>query len=73
MSYISDKELKELNKDNLIFDKKNESIKNKLAFDLENGLGCEIINAIREPIKISKFRFFMFKLKKLINKIFNSL
>ena len=62
-------ELKELEKDNAIFEIKNSAFQSELSRQLINGLGDEILKTITNPIKISKFKLFKHKITNLINKI----
>lgn len=63
-------ELDCLKKDNLVFDQKDEIFKNSFAEELKNGMGNSIIHTLNNPIKISKFKFFKFKIKKIIKDLF---
>lgn len=72
--YNEKKELEALNRDNSIFEIKNSSYKNEIANKLLNdNLGTEIHRILNNPIKVSRFKLFMFNIKKTLKKILDSL
>ena len=74
MNIDEEQEVKKIKEDEAIFNIKNESYKNELANKLINGsMGYEIKNTINNPIKITRFKIFKFRFKRLINKIIDSI
>ena len=72
--YNESKELEEFNKEKIVLEAKNSSYQNDIANKLINeNLGIEIHQTLSNPIKITKFQIFMFKIKKIISLIINTL
>lgn len=72
--YDIQKEFKESEKENKIFEVKNESYQNDIANKLiTGGLGSEIKFILNNPIKISRFKIFKFKIKSFIKNIIDVL
>lgn len=72
--YDIQKEFKESEKENKVFEVKNESYQNDIANKLiTGGLGSEIKFILNNPIKISRFKIFKFKIKSFIKNIIDVL
>lgn len=72
--YDENKELSGLNSDKHIFNTQIDSLQHSLYNQMKNGgLGDDIIKTLREPMKVSRFKVFRFKLKMFFSKIFEAL
>lgn len=72
--YDIQKEFKESEKENKVFEVKNESYQNDIANKLiTGGLGSEIKFILNNPIKISRLKIFKFKIKSFIKNIIDVL
>jgi len=73
MSDISE-EIKEYENEKKVLENKTEYSKNVLVEDLlYNGVGKEIKNTLSNPYKVTKFKLFKIKLKKIIKDILEAL
>lgn len=70
---IESKEMLELENEKKQFEAKASAYQNDIARMLTNGLGEDIKHALNNPIRITKYQFFKFKVKNIINRILDVL
>lgn len=72
--YNEKKELLELDKERLAFENEQKAYQYGLSEDLNNyGLGDDILNTLKNPPKISKFKLFKYRIKMLTQNILDVL
>lgn len=65
--YNASQELEGLKTDIHTFEIKNEAMKEQLANDLITNLGSSIKETLNNPIKLTRFDMFKYKIKKIFN------